>query len=347
VGAIALLVLAGCTTSGESAAVRGDDGTSASPSAEPSASGSTTQLGSGIVPATTATPPTASSTMTRAGGPPGVPANGGTATGLPTHQSAPSNASAADGNAAAAPESAARRSFPSVGLPGVNDPSCRSNARPVVLLHGTFSTVAANFAALVPALRASGRCVYGIDYGLGGTRSVTDSARSVATFIDAVLATAGFDQVDVVGFSQGGLVLRTALRQDDAADRVGVAVLIAPSFHGTTSSLLDALPVGACPACGDQIVGSPLLTELNAGGDLDGAVRYAVVSSRDDTIVTPMSSQVPVGPPDRVRSLVVQDQCPGERVEHVSLPADHGVVAWSVDALETDDAPDPAALTCG
>jgi triacylglycerol lipase len=217
----------------------------------------------------------------------------------------------------------------------------------VVLLHGTFSTVASNFGALVPALRAAGRCVYGFDYGLSGTRPVADSARSVSAFIDTVLADTGADQVDVIGFSQGGLVLRTALRQDGTAAKVAVAVLIAPSFHGTTSALLDALPAGACPACADQAADSALLTELNAGGDLDGDVRYAVVSTESDTVVTPVASQVPNGPPDRVRSLLVQDRCPGKRVDHVTLPADAGVIAWTVAALETGGTPDPTALTCG
>jgi triacylglycerol lipase len=229
----------------------------------------------------------------------------------------------------------------------VNDPACNSAARPVVLLHGTFSTVASNFGMLVPALQAAGRCVFGIDYGLGGSRPVTESARSVSAFVDTVLAATGADQVDVIGFSQGGLVLRTALRQDGMARKVALAVLIAPSFHGTTSPLLDALPAGACPACADQIAGSPLLTELNTGGDLDGDVRYAVISTENDTVVTPVASQVPDGPPDRVRSLLVQDRCPVERVDHVALPSDSVVIAWTVAALESGGTPDPNALTCG
>jgi len=215
-----------------------------------------------------------------------------------------------------------------------------------VLLHGTFSTVKSNFAAMASALQASGRCVYGIDYGFGGLQPVRKSASSVSAFIDDVLAVTGAEQVDVVAFSQGGLVLRTALRQDGLSAKVTLAVLIAPSFHGTTSTLLNALPAGACPACGDQTAGSALLTELDAGGDLDGDVRYAVVSSRGDTIVTPVASQVPDGPADRVRSIVVQDQCPDEVVDHISLPADPGVVAWAIHALVNGGTPDPAALSC-
>ena len=124
-------------------------------------------------------------------------------------------------------------------------------------------------------------------------------------------------------------------------------MLIAPSFHGSTSPLLTALPAGICPACADQAAGSALLTELDAGGDLDGAVRYAVVSSANDTIVTPVAAQVPQGPADRVTSILVQDSCPAEVVDHIGLRADPGVVSWAVDALQTGGSPDPATLTCG
>ena len=216
----------------------------------------------------------------------------------------------------------------------------------MVLLHGTFSTVASNFSSMAPALQSSGRCVYAIGYGSNGTASVRRSATQVAAFIRTVLNVTGADQVDVVGYSQGGLVLRTALRDDDLAAAVRTAVLIAPSFHGTDSPLLDSLPAGLCPACEDQRAGSALLTELAAGGDLDGDVRYAVVSTSTDTVVTPVASQVPVGPADRVRALVVQDRCPADTVDHVHLPADPAVNAWTVAALDARGLPDPEALPC-
>ena len=201
--------------------------------------------------------------------------------------------------------------LPDVGLAGVNDPACTSTKPPVVLLHGSFSTVADNFAPLVAALLASGRCAYGLDYGNDGTAAVTASATQAADLVRLVLTVTGAAQVDVVGYSQGGLVLRTALRLNGLARVVRVAVLLAPSFHGTTSPLATLVPGMLCPACADQAAGSPLLTRLDAGGDLDGDVRYAVLSTRDDQIVTPVSSQIPDGPADRVRSLEVQQACPG------------------------------------
>jgi triacylglycerol lipase len=233
-----------------------------------------------------------------------------------------------------------------VGVAGVNDATCRSAAPPVVLLHGTLSTIEVDFPVLVPALRAGGRCVWGADYGRGGIGPVRDSAAVAAAVIRQVLGTSGAAAVDVVGFSQGGLVLRTALRLEGVADRVRTAVLIAPSFHGTTSSLVSAVPAAVCPACADQAAGSALLTELAADGDLDGDVRYAAVVTSTDVVVTPWQSQLPAGPPDRVRSVVVDQRCPGLLVRHEDMARTPAVVAWVAAALAAGGDVTAADLPC-
>ena len=220
----------------------------------------------------------------------------------PATGATPASSPAMAGSSATMP-AAGSAALPDVHLPGVNDPNCTSADRPVVLLPGTFSTVAGNFGALAAALQADGRCVYGLNYGLAGVAPVRDPA-------------------------------------------VGTAVLIAPTFHGSTSDLLTGVPAAGCPACADQTAGSPLLTELNAGGDLDGDVRYATISSRDDTVVTPVEAQSPVGPDDRVRSLIVQDRCPDVRLDHLDLPGDPGVIGWVRQALSTDGRPDPSTYRC-
>ena len=232
------------------------------------------------------------------------------------------------------------------GISGVNEPDCRSAHRPVVLLHGTLGSVAASYRPLVAALRTGGRCVYGLDYGNEGVGPVADSARAFAQLVQVVRSRTGAPTVDVIAYSQGGLVLRTALRFDGLAEQVAVAVLLAPSFHGTDSPLVAQVPVFLCPACRDQTAGSPLLQQLDAGGDLDGSVRYAVLSTRDDTVVTPVSAQPPHGPADRVDTLIAQDRCPGAVIGHVALPAEPGTIAWVLAALDTDGRPPATAFTC-
>jgi triacylglycerol lipase len=233
-----------------------------------------------------------------------------------------------------------------VGLIGVNDPACTSIHRPVLLLHGTFSSIVVDFPVLVPALTAAGFCVYGADYGLLGTQAVRASAASFASVVDQVRSTTGASQVDAVGFSQGGLVLRTALRFDSLVSVVHTAVMISPSINGTTSPLISALPGGICAACTDQAAGSALLTDLAAGGDLDGAVRYAVAVTSSDQIVTPWQRQIPDGPADRVRSVVLDQQCGRTTIRHQDMPRDQGVVGWVVAALAADGDVQAADLIC-
>jgi len=236
--------------------------------------------------------------------------------------------------------------LPDVGLAGVNVANCRSSTRPVVLLHGSFSTVASNFTALVPALRASGRCVYALNYGNGGVGSITSSASQFADLVAKVRSATGFRTVDAIGYSQGGLLIRTALRLNGLADEISTAVLLAPSWNGTTAPLAAWVPAALCGACADQAAGSALLRQLAIGGDLDGSVRYAVVSTRTDSVVTPVGSQVPTGPAARVSALVVEDHCPQLVANHINLPALRGVISWTIAALDTDGRPSSSTLTC-
>lgn len=240
-----------------------------------------------------------------------------------------------------------RGGLPPAYLPGVNDPDCRSDHRPVVLLHGTLGSTKLSFSALAPVLLSSGWCVFALDYGNGGLGPVRDSAADLASLVTTVRRVTGATTVDLVGYSQGGLVIRAALRLDGLAPMVRTVVLIAPSFHGTTAPAATKVPELLCQACHDQAAGSGLLRQLDAGGDLDGTVRYAVVSTERDTVVTPVSSQVPAGPPDRVRSILVEQRCPGLRTDHVGLPAVPGVISWVRAALANDGRPQVSALTCG
>ena len=169
-----------------------------------------------------------------------------------------------------------------------------------------------------------------------------------------MLAVTGAEQVDVIAFSQGGLVLRTALRLDGLAPDVATAVLIAPTFHGTTSPLIASLPAGACAGLrrpGGRVgpAGRARRRRTSADGDLDGDVRYAVVvqprrHGRHPARRAGSASVRQTGS----RRWSVQDRCPDEYVDHIALPANSGVIGWAVDALDYRRRDRiPTALTCG
>lgn len=251
--------------------------------------------------------------------------------------------------------------LPDVGLDGVNDESCESDAPPVVLVHGTFGTAAEHFNVLAPALQLEDHCVFALDYGFHATAPVAASAKELAAFVDDVLEATEAEQVDIVGYSQGGMMPRQYIRFEDGASEVNSLIGIAPSNHGTGRGILTGglfgggggepsatgTPVDAdCLSCLDQLAGSGFLQDLNDGGDIltdeDGAhIHYTTIASRRDIVVIPYTSQALDGPPDRVTNLVLQDLCPDNRASHISIRNDPVTLQLVVNALENDGLADP------
>ncbi|MDT0437577.1 alpha/beta fold hydrolase [Streptomyces sp. NPDC005840] len=220
---------------------------------------------------------------------------------------------------------------------GWNDYSCKPSAahpRPVVLVHGTFANSVDNWLGLAPYLEDRGYCVFSLDYGqlpgvplIHGLGPVDASAAQLSTFVDKVLAATGAAKADLVGHSQGGMMPRYYLKFLGGAAKVNALVGIAPSNHGTDldglTNLLPYFPGAAdllsakTPALADQIVGSPLLTKLNAGGDTVPGVHYTVIASRYDEVVTPYRSQFLSG--SDVRNVLLQNLCAADFAEHVLI----------------------------
>ncbi|KES03022.1 lipase [Streptomyces toyocaensis] len=220
---------------------------------------------------------------------------------------------------------------------GWNDYDCEPSAahpRPVVLVHGTLGNSVDNWLGLAPYLKHRGYCVFSLDYGrlpgvpfFHGLGPVEKSAEELDAFVDKVLAATGAAETDIVGHSQGGMMPRHYLKFLGGADEVNALVGIAPSNHGTTlgglTRLLPYFPgaegllTEATPALADQVAGSDFLTRLNAGGDTVPGVRYTVIATRYDEVVTPYRSGFLTGP--NVRNVLLQDLCPLDLSEHLAI----------------------------
>ncbi len=252
---------------------------------------------------------------------------------------------------------------PTGSPPGVNVANCHRATSgpkqyPVILLPGTLYDMADTWQALGPILADDGWCVYGLNYGataatpLSGDRmwslgDIPTSAGQLATFVGQVLPATGAKKVDLVGWSQGGMMPRWYMRFDGGAAYVHDLVGLAPSNHGTTvggmSALFDAvtalglpapLTLAQCPACTQQLAGSQFLQELNAGRDTTTGVRYTVIETEDDEVVTPYTSAFLSGP--AVSNLTLQDQCPNDHADHLAMPYDSAALQDVVQALDDD-----------
>jgi hypothetical protein len=109
---------------------------------------------------------------------------------------------------------------------------------------------------------------------------------------------------------------------------------MAPRFPGSNAALVD------CPACAEQETGSPFMTQLNAGGDTVSGVRYTVIESANDEVVTPYQSAFLTGP--NVTNITLQQQCAADQGEHLSMGYDHIADADVLTALDPQHPQHPA-----
>jgi triacylglycerol esterase/lipase EstA (alpha/beta hydrolase family) len=151
-------------------------------------------------------------------------------------------------------------------------------------------------------------------------------------------------KVAVVGHSQGGVVIRWALRfWPDLRPLVSDVVALGPPTEGA-APLATACTDTCSAARWQQRAGSEFLAALNSGLRTFPGIDYTVVTSATDAVVTPTpaASALPVGEPGggTVVNVAVQDLCPGRPVDHVALGTSDAVaLALVLDALQN---PGPA-----
>jgi triacylglycerol esterase/lipase EstA (alpha/beta hydrolase family) len=150
-------------------------------------------------------------------------------------------------NYSAAPAGANVRCVPSAAHP-----------YPVILTEGTFSSMYNSFGAISPDLANNGYCGYAFNYGqtvpftgIYATGDIATSAAQLATEVSRVLSETGAGKVDIVGWSQGGMMPRYYINELGGAAKVNMLVGLAPSNYGTTLDGLvtDISELGAPTPC--------------------------------------------------------------------------------------------------
>jgi triacylglycerol esterase/lipase EstA (alpha/beta hydrolase family) len=249
---------------------------------------------------------------------------------------------------------------------GFDDWSCKPSAahpEPLVLLHGLGGNGPGNYSYLGPFLAAKGYCAFTLTYGqaspaipVGGTVSVAQSSAEIETFIDRVRVSTGAAKVNIVGHSEGGFQSIYGPKVRGYAGKVAKVVALAPPTHGTTFGglvsvgdylglrpLVDqVLREFGCPACDEIIVGGSAVQKLTAGPIAQPGVKYTVIASRFDALVTPHETSFIRE--SGVRNEFVQDSCPLDPVGHVGLAFDPTVAQLVANALDPANA---HSVICG
>ena len=266
---------------------------------------------------------------------------------------------------------------------GANDFSCtpsEAHPRPVVLVHGTDTDMQESWPTLSPELASQGYCVFALNYGampviwdtsrlVWGVGDITRSAIELDQFVNAVLSSTGADQVDLIGHSQGGTLARQYLKfnggadvDDPARNKVANVITLGATNHGTNFAGLQQLYLLGLSlglprdltsqfifgtAGTQQLVGSPLLKQLNSGSEVMPGVEYTVIATRNDGVVTPPERTfLDDEGSGQVTNMWVQDICPANRASHMGLTSDPDVAYMISSALDPTYA-DTHPLRCG
>ena len=251
---------------------------------------------------------------------------------------------------------------------GVNDWTCKPSAEkpnPVVLIHGMFMTANTAWAGLGPELKNQGYCVYavnlpkdpdglmskaanlvGLDFG--GLSDIDAATVATAAFVNEVLKTTHAKKVDLVSWSQGGLIVDTYLHYFGGADaknpaknKVGHSVSIAGAHHGSTLSGAGAalakvsdIPGAEAPlrkvlddlagkAAFPMLPNSVLVADMLARGDTLPGVNYTIISSEYDTMITPIENTwMKAVPGATVTNVNLQKGCPNNHSDHHAIVFD-------------------------
>jgi triacylglycerol esterase/lipase EstA (alpha/beta hydrolase family) len=266
----------------------------------------------------------------------------------------------------------AQAAHPDSPPPGANNWSCRpsqAHPRPVVLVHGLLANQTDNWQTISPLLANRGYCVFSLTYGTtpnvstpfyqpGGLTTMEQSAQQLASFVDRVRAATGAGQVDIVGHSEGSLMPDYYVKFLGGSKFVRRYVGITTIWHGTNpaglatidqigrafglSGQLESAVATACASCPEFLAGSAFINKLRSGGGIAvPGVSYTSIVTRNDELVVPYTSGIETAP--NMTNFVVQNQCPLDQAEHVSMAADP-VVAQ--DVLNALDPAHPGAVPC-
>lgn len=155
---------------------------------------------------------------------------------------------------------------------------------PVVLVPGWMG-FPESMNVLAGSFEIDGRATYLLDQnkpfifdflGFPTTDTSTNGPR-LAALVDHALAETGADQVDLVGYSYGGLVARHYVKDLGGEANVRRYVGIGVPQRGVAAACgLDYEEAGhLCP-------GTPFMSALNAGDDTPGAIEYSNIWSDED-----------------------------------------------------------------
>jgi triacylglycerol esterase/lipase EstA (alpha/beta hydrolase family) len=163
-------------------------------------------------------------------------------------------------------------------------------------------------------------------------------------------------KVQIIGYSQGGMVPRWALRfWPDTRELVDDDIGLDASNHGTVTAEPGCAHEGCAPAVWQQRRTSEFIAALNSYQETFPGISYTEIYSQNDEIVVPNaneegSSSVHTGG-GQIVNIAVQEVCPGHTADHLAMgsydPVGYALALDAVTHAGPAQASRISALVCG
>lgn len=157
----------------------------------------------------------------------------------------------------------------------------RPGSPPVVLAHGFLGT-RGTMLPLTQRFQADGRVVFSYHHGTFQLRSLRASAQQLVDHIQHMRAELGVDQVDLVGFSMGGLTALHALKFLQAHRWVRRLALLGSPTSGTWAGIAGVGTVGmVSPSVWQVLPSSSFLRDLRDAPMPEGVRVRQICAAQD------------------------------------------------------------------
>ena len=167
----------------------------------------------------------------------------------------------------------------------------------MLLLHGFLATPRV-LDGLAARLGRSGYCTHHVDlgglFGRFNARPVEELARVVAERVEQLIRHHPRERIDLVGFSEGGLIGRYYVQKLNGAHRVRHLVTLGTPHRGTPWAYSGYLVGRVLPSLRQMAPGSPLLRDLADEGFPD-SVRLTSIYSQEDPFCPPSTCRLEAG----------------------------------------------------
>ena len=220
---------------------------------------------------------------------------------------------------------------------------------PVLLVPGTSLNPKVNFSwNWEPALARRGWPYCAVALPHNGMSDIQTSGEYIVYSLRRLHARTG-RRVDVVGYSQGGMVPRWALRFWPGTRKlVDDLVGLSPSNHGTVDAI-PACPQSCAPSFWQQRSDSNFTRALNSRAETFRRISYSSIYTNTDEVVVPnagpRASSALHGKRGKIANVAIQQVCPNDTSEHLAIGSyDNTAYQLAIDALTHRGPADPTRV---